>query len=187
MNTRTRKWLRASVLAPLVIATGVVLAPNAAAEAPSCRGSSCDGRNPADTNCLDDAKTIYRWDATTQAGENLGNLELRYSPKCHSNWARFTRWNGISSQLGDTTAGARAYGRAWIWRHGVDGSLRGVIGSAGQETPLEALWETTTNWTSMVTADGKTCTSVQFMQVENHHAGGGSRDELGSFNAPCVS
>ena len=187
MNTRTRKWLRASVLAPLVIATGVVLAPNAVADAPSCHGNSCDGRNPASTNCLDDAKTIYRWDAITPAGENLGNLELRYSPKCHSNWARFTRWHGVSSWLGDATAGAQAFGRPWIWRLGVDGSLRGVIDSAGRETPWEVLVGTTTGWTAMVTASGTTCVSAEFMETESHHSGAGERRELGSFNAPCVS
>lgn len=182
-----RKRLRTSVLASLVLVAGMVLAPTATAEAPSCYGNSCDGRNPASTNCLDDAKTIYQWEAKTDVGEALGNLELRYSPKCHSNWARFSRYNGIGSQVGDALAGARAYGRPWIWRQGVANSLRGVVGSAGQETPLETFTEPVTNWTTMVTADGTTCSSVQFMQRENHHAGGGSVDELGSFDAPCVS
>lgn len=181
------KWMRASLLAPLVIVTGVVLAPAATAEGPSCRGNSCEGINPANTNCLDDARTIYRWDAITPTGENLGNLEMRYSPKCHANWARFTRWNGVSSWLGDGTAGAQASGRPWIWRQGVAGSLRGVIDSAGKETPWEMIVGTTTGWTAMVTADGTTCSSVQFIETENHHAGGGERRELGAFNAPCVS
>lgn len=46
---------------------------------------------------------------------------------------------------------ASADGLPWIWRLGVDGSLRGLAG----QSSAAAL--ATTGWTEMVTADGATC------------------------------
>ena len=139
----------------IVVLTCFGLASPSAASGrrPTCYGASCESLNPAVTDCIDDAITIYHADVKS-AGSNWGNMELRYSEKCHSNWVRFTPWHGLQA-VGDYVTGGLVEGTPWIWRYGVDGSLRGKIDSAtGYLSPL-ALGHT--NWTEMVTADGMTC------------------------------
>ncbi|MEU1405322.1 DUF2690 domain-containing protein [Streptomyces sp. NPDC005728] len=50
-----------------------------ASAATRCYGSTCDGLNPANTICANDARTID----TTWSG-----IELRYSPTCRAAWGR---------------------------------------------------------------------------------------------------
>ena len=56
--------------------------------APSCSGDSCSGQDPIATGCADGAYTI---DSHIQ-GLGGGIVELRYSPKCMTNWARWTKY-----------------------------------------------------------------------------------------------
>jgi hypothetical protein len=176
-----RLFVGLSVAVAFVL-TALFVPAVAAADQPSCYGSSCEGRNPSDTNCVSDAQTLMGRHAKTQlTGEDLGLLELRYSPKCHSNWARFTPWHGIRSWISNGSAKAVADGSPWIWRLGVDGSLRGL---AGQSSPAALA---TTGWTEMVTADGTTCSSVEFYETEYSNSGQGERRPLGPYNAPCIS
>jgi len=56
-----------------------------ASAATSCYGPTCNGLNPANTVCANDARTIY----TTET-----QVELRYSPSCRAAWAR--RIGGIN-------------------------------------------------------------------------------------------
>jgi hypothetical protein len=159
---------------------GFAVVPAATASAaPSCYGASCEGQNPAATNCVNDARTILSREAVTSAG-NWGNLELRYSPSCHSNWARFTPWHGIRAWL-DGISGGLVAGNPWIWRAGVSNSLRGKISSSGN------LGFDYTNWTAMITADGTTCSSVGVYYTEPSSSGQGERRSLGTYNAPCIS
>jgi len=140
---------------------------------PSCNGSSCDGRNPGSTNCTQDATTIQSTYAVV-AGGKKGVLELRYSPKCYSNWVRFTPTGGLVGLFGDLTGGI-VNSTPYIWRLGVANSLRGFGGRSG-----------TTTWTWMVTAAGTTCSSVELSATENSTYGGGGTYPLGTYNAPCV-
>jgi hypothetical protein len=143
----------------------------------SCYGISCEGINPADTICINDARTIMSRHASNEVGQEVGLLELRYSPECKSNWVRFTPWYGIRSVLGNLAVEPgnpqEANGSPWIWRHGVDGTLQGRVGHSSLSGAA------VTSWTAMVTADGVTCSSVSLYQ--------GAGDSIGTYNAPCIS
>jgi hypothetical protein len=171
--------VRRIALVAVISMLGFAVVPAAASAAPSCYGSSCEGRDPAATNCVNDAYTILSRNAVTSAG-NWGNLELRYSLSCYSNWVRFTPWYGIRAWL-DGISGGLVAGNPWIWRAGVANSLRGVINSSG------TLGFGYTNWTAMVTAAGTTCSSVGVYYTEPSSSGQGERRSLGTYNAPCIS
>jgi hypothetical protein len=162
-----------------VVGLVVASASTASASSPSCYGSSCEGLNPATTSCANDAYTILSRDAVTNAGD-WGNLELRYSPSCYSNWVRFTPWYGVRAWF-DGLTGGLVGGNPWIWRYGVANSLRGVIGSSG------TFGLGYTNWTAMVTAAGTTCSSVAVYSTAPSSSGQGDRNSLGTYNAPCLS
>ena len=166
----------------LVLGGAVLTAPTAAAAAkPTCYGSKCENVNPAKTNCLDDARTI----AATRAvagGASRGHLELRYSPKCHSNWVRFTPWNGLRGYLDYVTGGA-IFGKPYIWRKGVANSLRGPAGNSGPMGSGGGI----SYWTGMVTATGTTCFSVEVFYSEPSSSGQGGRHSLGTTSTVCVS
>lgn len=177
-----KKTWTPSVLGAILIAlltfTGVVVPATSASAAPSCYGSSCEGRNPQSTNCVNDARTLLSREART-SGSSWGILELRYSPKCYSNWTRFTPWGGLRGYFNDITGG-QVDGTPYIWRHGVANSLRGRAGSLSSAGSYSV-------WSAMVTAAGTTCSSVKIYSTPPSSSGQGERDELGTYNAPCIS
>ncbi|MBO1756924.1 DUF2690 domain-containing protein [Allobranchiibius sp. CTAmp26] len=157
-------------------------AAHADTSAPSCYGASCTDKDPSTTNCVDDAVTIYERAAVTtgDAGANYGVLEMRYSRNCDSNWVRFTPWG---PRLG-VFAGSTVSGMPWIWRDGTSDWPRGYVnGSSG------AGYDQTT-WTAMVSAEGRTCMSVDIYQLSDptrSHMGAFSGDLLGNYTAGCFS
>ena len=184
MKTNPIKRVTAALAVVLAIFIGSVAlsAPVATASSQlSCYGESCDGKDPAASICAADARTIQSGSAKTESGKDYGLLELRYSPKCHSNWVRFTPWHGVRSLLGNLAAKAEVDGSPWIWREGVAHSLRGKVGSSSLVNVG------ITSWTAMVTADGKTCSSVGVYETEFSERGGSDRRSLGTYNAPCIS
>lgn len=170
------------IVATLGLLAALTVVPSTAAEAsssPSCYGQTCDGKDPAATNCTEDNHTIYSKEAIVD-GVSYGVVELRYSPSCYANWVRFAPWGGLRGLLG-TVTGGEVSGKPWIWRLGVPNSLRGGINEsspAGLSAP--------TTWTSMVTAEGTTCWSVQIYYTESSTSGEGGRNVLGTYDAPCV-
>lgn len=84
------KWLRSlfGVGAGVVICTAsaTVAAPNAGAEAVTCWGDWCSGQDPMTTGCAADAVTV----AALQLDD--GRLEVRWSPTCKTNWARYQQY-----------------------------------------------------------------------------------------------
>ena len=78
------KRITASVLFAILITVGGVGAQTSYA-ADFCYMDSCVGRNPVDTVCSSDAKTIRAMD---YSGE--GVLEMRWSRRCNATWTRFT-------------------------------------------------------------------------------------------------
>lgn len=52
---------------------------------------NCDGRDPQVEGCAEDGRTVASVDVVDE-GTIIGMLELRYSPKCKSNWAKTTRY-----------------------------------------------------------------------------------------------
>ncbi|MFJ8569080.1 DUF2690 domain-containing protein [Streptomyces sp. NPDC093514] len=77
--------LAASLSAGALLATGLLAAPpaSAVAAAPSCVGAACNGKNPANTTCQNDARTV------AESSDPMGAMELRYSPSCRAAWGRF--------------------------------------------------------------------------------------------------
>ncbi len=80
MKSSTKSKLSVAVTAAALFAGGLLGAPAASASAAaSCLGSTCNGLNPANTTCQNDARTV----------QNSGEVELRYSPSCRAAWGRF--------------------------------------------------------------------------------------------------
>jgi hypothetical protein len=180
MNVVRRSAMCLALTATIFLGFAATAPVASAASRPSCYGASCEGRDPAATNCNEDARTILSRRAIVEAGD-FGHMELRYSTKCHSNWVRFTPWSGLRGMLGTLTAKAEVGGSPWIWRLDVANSLRGTIGRSSLGGA------TITTWTAMVTADGITCSSVGLHETEVKQWGGGENRSLGTYNAPCIS
>jgi Protein of unknown function (DUF2690) len=81
----------------------------ATVEASGCSGYGCDGRDPVQTGCSAGAYTAttgyaYR-SGQPRFGDNGIVIELRYSPKCGTNWTRilFTGpaapWVGVNIEV----------------------------------------------------------------------------------------
>lgn len=163
----------------------VIVSPaNARANEPrDCYSWSCTGLDPSKTNCVEDAVTIMRYGIRNEGGA-YGNLDLRYSKRCHSNWARFSSDSGFRA-LWQLKARVSVTGaRPWIWRpvsglppQGVVNQAHGIIGSS--------------YWTVMITADGTTCTSVDVLTMDDppghNKFSPGTGHVKQNFNAPCVS
>lgn len=185
-STRTREigseMRRLIVATLLTVGLTAITIPANATSAPDCYGGSCEGKDPSTTNCVDDAITIMRYGARDEGGA-YGTVELRYSPKCHSNWNRFNTDTGIRALLQIGMKVAVSHAQPWIWRpgttpRGTANQAFGVIGSS--------------YWTEMITADGTTCTSVDVytqgtLPSDNKFSPGTDQLKHGPFNAPCVS
>lgn len=95
---RVRRVLAALAIT-LVAITGLSVAGSQPANASvGCSGSSCTGKDPIATGCASGAYTVayvqvyyqYVWQTWTGHWNYAGLLELRWSPACQTNWARFT-------------------------------------------------------------------------------------------------
>lgn len=104
----SRIWMTL-LAAALVISASLAATPAQAAD--GCYGDYCSGRDPSTTGvgnvpCANDAKSVmhadlevYRPDypgAVTGSWVKVGDLDLRWSPWCQTNWAR-------ASMIADTT------------------------------------------------------------------------------------
>lgn len=63
-----------------------VATPMAHAQSVSCEGDWCSGRDPMETNCAADARTVASQGVYGTYGATY--VELRWSPTCKTNWAR---------------------------------------------------------------------------------------------------
>lgn len=107
LRKRFAGFLAAAIMATLVI--GIAHASPAAAA--GCRGSSCNGRYPDPMGCSTGAHTLESfWRGNSY-------IELRYSPRCNSAWARGTSYNTWRNCTGWTDQDA-------LW---VEGSSGGVV------------------------------------------------------------
>src|SRR5664279_2867420 len=174
MKTAMYLARRFAVVVAILLGFAVVIPASTASAAPSCYGSSCEGLDPAATVCASDAYTILSRDAVTSTGD-WGVMDLRYSPRCFSNWVRFTPWYGARALINNLIFGL-VDGSPWIWRAGVANSLRGYIGGGG------TLGWAYSDWTAMVTAAGTTCSSVGVYATTPSLGGGGARYSEGTYN-----
>lgn len=78
-----------AALAILVTLGATALPTHAAPSRPAagCSGSGCNGQDPIAMGCANDAYTA-RSQALYRAGEQIGTVEMRWSPSCQTNWAR---------------------------------------------------------------------------------------------------
>jgi hypothetical protein len=88
--------------AVLILAGQGAASPAAAATCATAPSrANCDGQDPMVTGCADDAVTIHR--ATTYlrnaAGTPLARVELRWSPRCQTNWVRATALNSSTRDM----------------------------------------------------------------------------------------
>src|SRR5688572_13453469 len=92
----------------IVAATATLVTTSAPATAAACYGASCNGLDPEGL-CGHDARTVGAMDV----GNGDGMLELRWSPGCVANWARFTpnRIREYTYML----SGVGIYARVTVW------------------------------------------------------------------------
>ncbi len=99
-----RRTLAAAALLPLAwltVQAGTASASPAAragaaiAATSSCYAnpspSTCDNTDPSNTGCSADAYTAASAAVRYQNGGSVGTIQLRYSPHCGTNWARFIK------------------------------------------------------------------------------------------------
>jgi hypothetical protein len=86
------------VLTALMTLATMILMPVGPAQAATCSGYGCDGRDPVVTGCasgtVTNTGTTYIYNG---AGQALAYLELRYSVGCATNWGRITRVGSASA------------------------------------------------------------------------------------------
>ncbi|MBL8159393.1 DUF2690 domain-containing protein [Candidatus Saccharibacteria bacterium] len=96
--------VRRLLLAALATAAMLVLTP-ATAQAAGCYGDWCTGKDPAATGCAADAVTVavvglhlntIGVGGLSIGGDQYGQLELRWSARCKTNWARVRTWMSSS-------------------------------------------------------------------------------------------
>lgn len=104
------KFIRRTLVSlALVAATITIGTPNASA-AENCYGNGCAGLDPANTTCVNDAKTIRAINVN-----GYGMLQMRWSKACNSGWARYTNYRRHEQWgLGDEAYSVKhAYVSAW--------------------------------------------------------------------------
>ncbi|MBL8159391.1 DUF2690 domain-containing protein [Candidatus Saccharibacteria bacterium] len=97
------------LLLAVLAAIAVMPLMSATAQAAGCYGDWCSGKDPAATGCARDAVTVASVPLTYASGslsagpgvvsgsvdiggDVYGELELRWSPTCKTNWARMRTW-----------------------------------------------------------------------------------------------
>jgi hypothetical protein len=111
------------LVAPIALSIPALFAPPAhAGHYPGhvdCYGDYCSGRNPESSGCSADAYTV----AHARIAGTYVNVELRWSPRCQTNWAR-TGWPGaynpnnlyaVQAQTGYTQRGVVGSNPTYVW------------------------------------------------------------------------
>lgn len=103
-------------------------------------------RDPLSSGCARDAYTVDAWGVyNSKYGQYQGTVELRYSPKCGTNWVR----------MSSNTPGNRVYA-------GIQ-----ALPAGGGNTADGAAYDVSTSWSGMVNAPGSTCVNVYAYIVDN--------------------
>jgi hypothetical protein len=87
-----RRFMFTVVILTILAGMGFIL-PAAPAAAASC-GTACNGAYPQTYGCDQDARTDRAFYIRNSAGTIIGDVQLRESPSCGTNWARVTSWIG---------------------------------------------------------------------------------------------
>jgi hypothetical protein len=90
------------------------------AAVPSCSGACLAGRDPYDAGCVADATTSARASALDASGSPVAVVELRWSERCGTAWARAVR---VSPASGALVASVQAAGLSSFFEHATDGEV----------------------------------------------------------------
>lgn len=136
-----------------ILIAGVFMAgfPHPAYAAPDllptvgCYGDWCSGRDPQDMGCAADAITLN----TAYLPGSQAILELRWSPRCKTEWARVSGPGGWGS--GDTLSVTQP--KSGYRQVGVSGSFNGYIWSRMIYSPSQCVYGewTKLNWATIQT------------------------------------
>lgn len=106
----------------LMVAVAGATACSLGAFAGVASAQSLDRTNPMTTGCSNGAYTLHSTPVTDPLGAVIGQVELRYSPTCHTKWARID----TSSSYG---------GGAWMEAYAVRGNPpANTVGADGDVT-----------------------------------------------------
>ncbi|MET7284190.1 DUF2690 domain-containing protein [Kribbella sp. NPDC005582] len=140
---KLRTTMAATAAAVLAVA-GLSATPAFADDpAPTCYGDYCSGQDPAATNCAIGARTIYWVDLSG------ARLELRWSDRCQTNWARWNQYPvGMKSDQLVTLAAVQETGYTQTFQlgDGVNGSPEGTYWSPMIYSPTLKVKAAATVW-----------------------------------------
>jgi hypothetical protein len=134
MRHRRLAGYMAGLAAATLGLTGLATTSASAAPAPSCYGDYCSGQDPEATGCGADAITVD-WRDLSGA-----RLELRWSPSCQTNWARWQQYPvgmksdvlvvlGVEQDTGYTQShdyGVNGVSEGTYWSNMIYSPVRGV-------------------------------------------------------------
>lgn len=60
-----------------------------------CSGHGCDGKDPVQMGCANDATTVAQRSYYNVSGEFIVKVELRWSNTCKTNWAKASYWTSV--------------------------------------------------------------------------------------------
>ena len=159
-------WFMTSAIVTLVVclafSTALTYFIENMSKSPFCTRSECNGKNPQGTNCTTDAVKVG---APLEIFDNeshlAGTLQLMQSPKCHSNWVR---WSSSSTHEDGQ------YNTPQIWQNGSTGARTGIADQF-KNNHLSA-----STWSNMISDKGDTCFSVTLRDqdgkyYEGQHSG----------------
>jgi hypothetical protein len=127
-RTRIMRAFLTSIIGAL-LASIFAVAP---ADAATCYGDYCSGKDPQATGCAADARTVAH---VRDAGGGY-ILELRWSPSCKTNWARISKgsisWiKAVQPSTGYTQWGnLTTPGSPFVWSRQIYSPTRCVYGSS---------------------------------------------------------
>jgi hypothetical protein len=154
IRTRSRAAILVTALLAVLGAAGL-FAGRAAAQTPTCSTNGCDFQDPIATHCVDDSYPVGSVPIYALDDGHVGDVDLIWSPKCQTNWARVTSLIGPISQIPPMKV---EIGRAspYGWESlDSDGALlqgRSPLGSAGGPISLDP--NSTSLYTDMLYAPG---------------------------------
>lgn len=124
----------------LIAAAALTLLMAPDAQAASCSGTGCNGKDPVAAGCSG-STTV----ADTAPMFTGGKAELRWSPSCRTNWVRISNYSGGDSAL-----------RITVW------SSQGNVGFIAPGTPGN-------HWGNMVFAPGCARGEVLYVDSDGVH------------------
>ena len=95
--TTSRRLLTVGALAGLALwsASAATAASAPAPKQATCSTDSCTGQRPELTGCDKDGQTVRTGQVFGANGKSVGTIELRWSARCQTNWARVTSGVGV--------------------------------------------------------------------------------------------